>query len=193
MLMGTPLFAQAQPSANPGGGQSPATSTQDKDDAAKDTPPALPVSIDKIKDALAEEPAKPLRGLNETPTFKVNVNERQKISLNDLIAAMDFKSGPVVAGGLYAYEQNRITNPAVDNPLRQPYAAFSQSELLTIVIENLAAKYLGGKALNAVSDAARSTAEQAARHEVQSAISEYCAAKPNGGSGIQLCENAPER
>ena len=184
-LMGTASFAQ-QPSGNAGDSQPAATSTQDK-------APDLPVSLEKIKDALAEEPAKPMRGLNDMPTFKVEIHERQKISLDDLIAAMDFRTGPVVAGGLYAYEQNRVAFPAVDNPMRQPYAAFSQSELLTIVIENLAAKYLGGKALKAVTSAERSSAEQAARHEVQTAIGEYCAAKPNGGAGIQLCENSPDR
>lgn len=186
-LIAAPSFGQQPSSEKPADARPEATSSQD-------TPASpLPVDLDKIKGALAQEPAEPLRGLNAVPNFKIEIRERQKITLEDLIAAMDFKTGPVVAGGLYAYEQNRQMFPAVDNPLRQPYAAFSQSELLTIVIENLAAKYLGGKALDAVTTAQRSAAEEAARHEVQVSIAEYCAAKPNGGAGIQLCEMTPER
>ena len=186
LAMAAPALGQQPASANAAGDQPPPASTQD-------TPPALPVSLDKIKGALAKEPTEPLRGLNNTAHFKVEILERQKISIEDLIAAMDFRSGPVMAGGLYAYEQNRVAFPAVDNPLRQPYAAFSQSELLTIVIQNLALKYLGGKALNAVTSAQRSSAEQAARHDVQVAIAEYCSAQPDGGAGVQLCSISPER
>ena len=146
--------------------------------SAQDAPPNLPVSLDKIKDALTLPPALlPLRGLNDTPTFKIEVREKQQIKIDDLLASMDFRSGPAVPGGLYGYEQNRLAFPAVDNPLRQPYAAFSQSELLTIVIENLAARYLGGRALNAVTSAERARAEQAARDEVQRALADFWAQK----------------
>jgi hypothetical protein len=142
--------------------------------SAQDAPPDLPVSLDKIKDALTLPPSLlPLRGLNDKPTFKIVVREKQQIKIDDLLASMDFKSGPAVPGGLYGYEQNRLAFPAVDNPLRQPYAAFSQSELLTIVIENLAAKYLGGRALSAVTGAERARAEQAARDEVQRALADF--------------------
>ncbi len=186
LAVGPPASAQQPASANPAGDEAAATSAQDK-------PPALPVSLDKIKGALAKEPAEPLRGLHNTAHFRVEIRERQKISLGDLIAAMDFRSGPVVAGGVHAYEQNRLAFPAVDNPLRQPYAAFSQSELLTIVIQNLALKYLGGRAWDAATSAQRSRAEQAARHEVQVTIARYCAAQPGGGAGIHLCSVPTER
>jgi hypothetical protein len=145
--------------------------------SAPDAPPNLPVSLDKIKGALTEMPAEPLRGLDDKPHFKVEVREKQKIKIDDLLASMDFKSGPPVPGGLYGYEQNRLAFPAVDNPVRQPYAAFSQSELLTIVIENLSGTYLGGRALNAVSSAERARAEQAAREEVQQALAAFWAQK----------------
>ena len=45
----------------------------------------------------------------------------------------------------------------------QPYAAFSGGQLLTILIENLVGKYLGGKMVDAVSAAERKRAEAAAR------------------------------
>ena len=146
---------------------------------------------DKIKGALARG-REPLRGPDDVPTFRLEIREKQKISIDDPIATMDFRSGPVVPAAV-CLDQNRLAFPAVDNPLQQPYAAFSQSELLTIVIENLAAKYLGGKMLNAVTTAQRTGAEQAARHEVQRAIADYCAARPNGGAGIQLPVTSPRR
>ena len=83
-------------------------------------------------------------------------------------------------------EQNRIMFPSVDNPLRQPLAAFNQPELLTILIENR--NYLGGKAVNAISRAERASAEAAARDEVRSAIAQYCGSQPGAGVGIQICD-----
>jgi hypothetical protein len=153
----------------------------------------LPVSLDKIREALQQTPSVPtLRGLNETAHFKVEIHERQQFTLDDFIKSLDFKSGPVPAGGLYGFEQQRQMFPASDYPLRQPYAAFSQSELLTIVIENLAGKYLANRAINAVTAAERAHAEAAAREEVQRSIAEYCAAQPNNGAGIQICAISPD-
>jgi hypothetical protein len=152
----------------------------------------LPVSLDKIKEALQQPPAAlSLRSLDERPMFRVEILERQRIE--ELIASLFLKKSPgpfggyAPGGGLYGYEQQRQMFPAVDNPLRQPYAAFNQGELLTILIENLVGKYLGGKAIDAVSSAERARAEAAAKEEVRSAISQYCAAQPNGGAGVQIC------
>jgi hypothetical protein len=175
------VFAASVASLPVSAAQSPASATpsvrEPTSSSAQDAPLDLPVSLDKIKDALNVPPSLPLRGLNDKPTFKIEVREKQQIKIDDLLASMDFKSGPAVPGGLYGYEQNRLAFPAVDNPLRQPYAAFSQSELLTIVIENLAAKYLGGRALNAVTSAERARAEQSARDEVQRALADFWAQK----------------
>lgn len=162
----------------------PSTSTQtsvstgqDGADAKEPAKAQLPVSLDKIKQALDETPAVPLRGLDERPRFRSGISEKQTISIDDLIRSMDFKAGPPVPGGLYGYEVSRQAFPATDNPLRQPYAAFNQPELLTVAIENLAVKYLGGRALDSVSTAERARAEQAARDEVQKAIADYRAAQ----------------
>jgi hypothetical protein len=146
----------------------------------------LPVSLEKIKEALLQPPSQlSLRTLDESPTFRVQILERQKIE--ELLATLNFKSSPAPGGGLYGYEQQRQMFPAVDNPLRQPYAAFNQGELLTILIENLVGKYLAGKAINAVSSAERARAETAAKEEVRAAVARYCEAQPNGGAGIQIC------
>ena len=175
--------------------QAPASSKPDPASHAADAPgeqppenaqSGLPVSLDKIRDAL-QQPSQTLRGLDEIPNFKIEIHERSKMSFDDLIKSLDFKAGPVPAGGLYGFEQQRqIWNPT-DHPLQQPYAAFSQSELLTVLVENLVGKYLAGKAVNAVTSAERTHAEAAAREEVHRAVAEYCAAQPNNGAGIEIC------
>jgi hypothetical protein len=171
----------AQPQASQG---SPKPGAEPKDGQG------LPVSLDKIREALEQTPLiAPLRGLNDKPLFKIEVRERQRISLDDLIKSLDFKSGPVPAGGVYAFEQQRQMFPAVDNPLQQPYAAFNQGELLTILAENLAGKYLAGRAMNAITAADRAHAQAAAHAEVQQAVREYCGAQPLGGVGILICSN----
>jgi hypothetical protein len=145
----------------------------------------LPVSLDRIREALAQPPHAPLLRLDEVPNFTVEVQERRK--LEELIASLDFKSGPPVPGGLYGFAQQQNVFPKVDHPLMQPYAAFSTSELLTIALENLIAKHLGGRALEAVSNFERERAERAAREEVAQAMAEFCAAQPDGGAGLQAC------
>ncbi len=156
------------------------------DQETKDQEPGLPVSLDKIKDALKQPPsALTLRSLDETPTFRMQIFERQKIE--ELLATLNFKTSPAPGGGLYGYEMQRQMFPAVDNPLRQPYAAFSGGELLTILIENLVGRYLAGRAMDAVSNAERARAEAAAKEEVRNAVTQYCAAQPNAGAGLQIC------
>ncbi|MEP7309622.1 MAG: hypothetical protein ABJA98_29290 [Acidobacteriota bacterium] len=123
--------------------------------------------------------------IDKEPNFRVEIEERRKI--DELLATLNFKSGPTPAGGLYAFEQQRMMFPAVDNPLAQPYAAFNQGQLLTILVENLAGKYLVGRAAEAITRSVREHAEASARKEVEEAVAEYCAAKPNNGAGIELC------
>jgi hypothetical protein len=177
-----PAIASAQ------AGMPPSSSAQ-QDATARDAPKPsqLPVSLDRIKEALEQSTPEPLRGLNDVPTFRVAIEEKQRVKLEDLINSLDFKSGPVPAGGLYGYEQQRRLFPSVDNPLRQPYSEFSQPELLTILTENLAAHYLASRAASAITSAERARAEAQARDEVARAISDYCAAQPHAGAGIRIC------
>jgi hypothetical protein len=179
ILLAAPVAAQ-QSSVSP-----PQDATKDAT-AQKDSDPGLPVSLTKIRQALQTTPLLSLSTIDERPTFRIQIQERQK--LDELLATLNFKAGPVPAGGVYMAEQNRIMFPAVDNPLRQPLAAFNQPELLTILIENLVGKYLGGKAINAVSKSERANAEAAAKDEVRSAIAQYCGSQPNAGAGIQICD-----
>ncbi len=181
-LMAAPAGAQQAESSSSAPAASPAPDTQG--------PPDLPVSLDKIRTALERPTAGSLsKAVDRQPTFRVEIRERQK--LEELISTLDFKSGPIPAGGIYAFEQQRMLTPSVDNPLAQPYAAFNQGQLLTILVENLVGKYLAGKAIDSITKAQRESAEAAARREVQDAIADYCTNKPNNGAGIQLCAPFP--
>jgi hypothetical protein len=184
--------------ASPAAAQQTASSAaRDSSSAAQDTAPAstdqgakastLPVSLEKIKQGLEQTPAISLRALDERPTFRLQVRERQKIE--ELLSTLNFKAGPVPAGGIYMAEQQRLVFNPVDRPLMQPYSAFSGSELVTILIENLVGKYLGGKAVNAVSKTDRARAEASAREEVRGAVEQYCNAQPNAGAGLQICSS----
>jgi len=190
----TALPAQAQPAAAPP--VSPAEESPSASQAANasktepQTTPELnlPVSLDKIREGLQQKPRLSLRTLDERPTFRVQILERQKIE--ELLATLNFKSGPTPAGGVYMYEQQRQMFNPVDRPLMQPYAAFNTGQLLTILIENLMGKYLGGKAVNAVSKMERERAEANAKEEVRAAVAQYCNAQPNLGVGMQICDTA---
>lgn len=172
------LFTATLLAAPAGAQQTSASSSQDET--------TLPVSLARIREALQTTPVLSLGTLDERPTFRLQIQERQK--LDELLATLNFKTGPVPAGGVYMAEQNRIMFPSVDNPLRQPLAAFNQPELLTILIENLVGRYLGGRAVNAISKAERARAEAAAKDEVRTAVAQYCGAQPNSGAGIQICD-----
>lgn len=141
-------------------------------------------SLDRIRAGL-ERPAGTilLTPIDAPADFRLQILEQQKI--DELIAKLDFKSGPVPPGGLYGYEQQRVTNPT-SNPLAQPYAAFSGGELLTIAIENIVGRYLGGQLAHSVSEAERARAARLAREEVSRTIAGYCAARQDR-NGIVIC------
>jgi hypothetical protein len=145
----------------------------------------LPVSIENIRAALERPTLLSLQILSDRPTFRVQIVERQRIE--ELLASLNFKPSHLSAGGVYWDEVQRQMWPSVDNPLQQPYAPFSGSELVTIAVENIAGKLGGGKLMNAISNASRRRAEATARDEVLQAIQDYCNAQPGGGTGIQIC------
>ena len=189
ILMTTGIPAQEPPaspaapessSASPGGTTAPSPA---QDGAQLN----LPVSLDHIRKALEQQPAPLILKLPDNPTFRIEIQERTR--LQELLATLDFKSGPTPAGGVYAAEMQRVMFPSVSNPLMQPLAGFNQPELMTIIIENLVGKYLIAKAFGVMNAAARERAEAAAREDVRQTIVQYCAGQPNGGAGIKICDN----
>ena len=180
--------------------QTPSSKPATDAPAAGQTPPApdetpaheLPVSLDRIRDALSRpQQGTTLKRIDIKPDFYVRVEEKRHIE--EILSKLDFKTGPPPLGGLYAYEQQQQMFNKTDRPLAQPYAAFSGSELVTLAIEGLAAKYLGGKLLQSITSAQREGAERAAREEVAQAIADYCDARPDGGSSLHLCTEVLNR
>jgi hypothetical protein len=193
ILFATPGWAQQPPASAPtdaqhtGKGRSDDSAQPAGSAAEADTTLNLPVSLDKIKDKLQQSEGVPLLKIDERPTFRVQIRERRHIE--ELLATLNFKSGPTPAGGVYMQEQQRVMFNPVDHPLMQPYAAFGQGELLTILIENLVGHYLAGKVGDAISKTERARAEAQARDEVRAAVGEYCNAQPNLGAGLQICSS----
>jgi hypothetical protein len=136
----------------------------------------LPVSLDKIREALAQPPpSEPLKGMDEQPTFRSHVQERQKFE--QLMETIKFDTGgPVVAGGRDAYDQQQRLFPRVDNPRVQPYGAFSTGEILTLGVE----AYVAQKIAHIFSDTLRAQAEREARAEVTRSLAGFWAAQPAG-------------
>jgi hypothetical protein len=182
ILLAVPATAQErQPSPT----AVPASSQPDADSTATLN---FPVSLERIRGALEHQnPSQLLKGIDEKPTFRIEIQERRKIE--ELLATLDFKAGPTPPGGVYAYEQQRLAFPPVDNPLAQPYAAFSQGQLLTILVENIVGKYMAAGAASAIRKAIHERTEATVRREVDEAIAEYCSGKPDGGASIPLCES----
>jgi hypothetical protein len=169
---------------------SPSAPAQVESSSAQDAPALnLPVSLDRIRRSLERPPMFPIMGIRDQPTFRVEVQERNR--LQDILSTLDFGAGPTPAGGLYQAEMQRVMFPSVSNPLRQPFAAFNQPELLTIIIETLTGTYLVKKAAAALTKADREAAETAARDDLRRAVLQYCAGQPNNGAGIAICENPP--
>jgi hypothetical protein len=192
ILVAAPARGQPPPASQPADAQGADTGRQP--DAPKTGNPSgtgsdstLPVSLDKIKEALQQSNGVPLLKIDERPTFRMQIRERRRIE--ELLATLTFKTDPTPAGGIYMQEQNRVMFNPVDHPTMQQFGAFNQGQLLTVLIENLVGHYLGGKVGSAISKAERAQAEGQAREEVRLAVSEYCNAQPNAGAGLQICSS----
>jgi hypothetical protein len=191
ILGAAPVRAQTPAASSASDRSSPAQDAKPNQEppTLNQEPGTLPVSLDKIRGALQQKQAITLRTLDERPTFRVQILERQRIE--ELLATLNFRSSsPAPAGGLYGYEQQRQMWNPVDYPMMQPFAAFNQGELLTIALENLMGKYLLGPAVTSVKNVIKTSAANAARQEVRQAITDYCAAQPANGAGITICETS---
>jgi hypothetical protein len=182
LCMGTAAVG-AQSAPAPGQGQPPAQA----DSAARSE---LPVSLDRIRDALARENGRSLlTNVERKADFTVQVEEQARI--DEIMARLDFSSGPAPAGGLYMYEQQQRLFSST-RPLQRPYAAFNGGQLLTIALQNLIGRYVAGQTQKGIAAARQSGAERDAREEVDQAIAEYCASRPDRHV-IKLCTDQPPR
>jgi hypothetical protein len=182
-LLCAPLRAQQQPStplttAAPSREaktpESKSQSTQDNDAVGLD----VPVSLDKIRGALAQPAPEVLKGMNERPTFRLEVQEHQRFE--QLMDKIKFEGGggPEVAGGRANYEMQQVLFPKVDNPRVQPYAAFSTGEVLTLGAEAIIEKLVVDKVSHIFGNMLRAQAEREAREEVARNLAAFQAAQP---------------
>lgn len=172
-LLATPAAGQEAPAPRTNPSQSSSTPA-----------PELPVSLDRIRQGLQRPDRSVLEGLDRQADFRIEIQEKQK--LDEILKRLDFKSGPVPAGGLYMYEQQRRLFSPTERPLQQPYAAFSGGELITIAIQNLIAHYVGKPLVESLSNANRARQARNARDEVQQEIAAYCATRPDRWE-MELC------
>jgi hypothetical protein len=123
----------------------------------------------------------------------VKIEERDRFQelLRALAFAEQTKPLPPPPGGVYGAEHLRIARSALGRERMEPYATFSGPEMITLAIEGFIAKYLGGQALSALSDAEQARAKAAAREEAARAVRLYCAAQPGYGAGIPICSDLP--
>lgn len=163
--------AQAVPQKAPDPEQKPAD---------PETPPAreLPVSVDRIKDALSRPPA--IRLEDSQPVFRVEVIGR-KITIEDILGP-DYLKGPTpVAGGGPTHQEilDLVTPKDV-----QGYAAFSNKEAAVVAATSLGFQLaLQGvqKALHKLQEAKAGHDREAARKEVQDALAELEKARVKAG------------
>lgn len=185
----SPPEAPSSASTSQSSGQGTNTSSAPSGQAG----PSLPVSLENIREGLKKQATDSLLKRTDIPAdFRIHIIEQQK--LDDMLSKLDFKTGvgPIPAGGIYAYEQQRRLFNPVNHPLAQPYSAFSSGELITIALQNLLVRYLGGALVDSISDAERAQAERAAREEVARDVEAYCGRRPDRAR-IEICTRPPFR
>jgi hypothetical protein len=127
-----------------------------------DTSRELPVSLTRIRTAL-DRPAWLRLTLPESNAdFHIEIRERPLYSphlLGPVESLWSTTPGPVPPGGLHAFEQRQRLGEHWSQPMLSV-------DLLSI----------GAALRKSIADARRSSAEKAAREEVQRAIAEFCAA-----------------
>ena len=138
--------------------------------------PDFGVSLDRIRDGI-NQPASRLLGLDREVTFRVEVQERANFEA--FFKGTDFRPGPIPAGGLYMYEQQRRLFNPIDHPYMQPYAAYSPGQFMVVALENLLGHFLVKPALAALKEENRKRAVRNAQREVNLDIEAYCAQQPN--------------
>lgn len=190
ILMSTPaiesVFAQTPSSSSV---ESTPVAAPSDPVTADGAPPALPMSLDHIREALNQPADGSLLSHVSIPAdFRIQIVEQRKI--DEMLSKLDFRGGPVPAGGLYSFEQQQRLFKPTSRPLMQPYAAYNGGQFATVALENLLGQYLAGPLIKTVTTAARTRAEREARDEVDQEIAAYCAARPDRAQ-IQLCTLDP--
>jgi hypothetical protein len=134
----------------------------------------LPISLDRIQRKLARPPAIRLKG--ERIVFRVEVLGR-KPSIEDILGP-DYLKGPVPSYGSMTHQEflNMVTPKGV-----QGYAAFNNREALTVAATSFALKWALERAIHKYQTAKHEREREAARKEVQEALTDLERARQKAG------------
>lgn len=162
LLLGAPLPQQSSQPAAPD--STPSTQTNGSN---AQPPGELPVSLSRIKRALAQPPTIRLlepRERNGRPVYRVDI-EAQKIDIQEILGR-DFVRGPVSYGGMTHQEFLNLVTP----DYAKGYAGLSNGEGMMIAATSIALQWAVLKAVDKFKDAKDARAKESARREVEEAL-----------------------
>jgi len=149
-----------------------ATAQSDSDNDQNDGTGDLPVSLKRIRRALAERPAlkvlepqEPQEMRNGRPVFRVDV-EREKIDIQAILGKESLLRGAVPYGGMTHQEFLDLVTP---NDVKG-YAAFSNGQGAIVAATSIALQWALQKALDTYKKAKDAREREAARKEVDEAL-----------------------
>jgi hypothetical protein len=161
-----------QSSAGPQDGAD--TALPDDDDTAPPEPVGdLPVSVERVQQALGRPPSLKLKG--ERPVFRVEVLGK-KLTIEDILGP-DYLKGPVPRAGMTHQEFLDMVTPKD----YQGYAPYTNREAFTIAATSFALKWALQKAIHKYETAQQDRDREAARKEVQEALAELEKARLKAG------------
>ena len=133
----------------------------------------LPVSLERIQEALSRPPA--IKPSTNRPVFRVEVFAR-KPTVEDILGP-DYLRGPVPAGGMSHREFLTMVTPVEYRGM----SIFTSKEALMVAATSLAMQWALMKAIDKLKDASSERAKDAARQEVIAAMNELEAARKKAG------------
>lgn len=133
----------------------------------------LPVSLDRIQQAISRPPA--IRPSTNRPVFRVEVFAR-KPTIEDILGP-DYLKGPVPNAGMTHQEFLNMVTPLEFRGM----AMFTNKEAMTIAATSLALQWALMKAVDKLKEARNERAKEAARREVLEAMNALEAARKKAG------------
>jgi hypothetical protein len=136
-------------------------------------PIELPVSLEKIQEALARPRA--IRPTIDRPVFRVEVFAR-KPTVEDILGP-DYLRGPAYASGMSHKEFLDMVTPVEYRGM----SMFTNGEVLTIAATSVGLQWALMKAIDRLKEARTERAQAAARQEVLDAMNDLAAARKKAG------------
>jgi hypothetical protein len=158
--------------ATPAGQSAPAATG-----SAEAQPPALPVSLDRIRDGLAHQPK--IKPDAVQPVFRVEVIG-QKPTLEEILGK-EFWKGPAkpTPGGAVMTHQEFLN--MVTPPEYRGTAMFTQGEAITVMATSVALRWALQRAIHKYQESRTEREREAARKEVQEALAALDKAREAAG------------